>query len=469
MRIFILFLYIFSYFNLLFSWERYYGREDCERGFMIKKTRDNNFIICGGRDMNVQQTSYIYLIKTDYSGNIIWERFNGDIKNYGTAFDFTKDDGLIIAGYGYINGFQKAVLARTDMEGQRLWEKFIGGDSQSNYGKSAFETDDDGFVLFCQLNNVPNIIKTDSLGNILWQKTYNQDYFFENAIKVDDRSYIICGMSYNSSSEDDVMLMKVDAEGYVIWEETYTAELDQKGFCLFKTSDNKIMVVGSNNKNSSIDDYYILKTDESGNKIWDRTWGGNDIDVLTSIKEMQDATFAITGFTKSSGAGLNDMYIARIDSAGNTLWEATYGRSMQEKGLWLEISDSNEIFAVGYTTSYGNGANDIYLVKVEENGFKYDSRIPPKKEMHLTTYPNPASNYLQISFFLEKKSFIGLSIYDILGRKIAELENGIRKQGRNFVNWNFKRDFPSLKNGIYYCRLIINKDYSRTIPITIIK
>lgn len=119
---------------------------------------------------------------------------------------------------------------------------------------------------------------------------------------------------------------------------------------------------------AGLNDIYILKLDASATLQWSRTVGGTSIDEAYSIIQTADGGYAVAATTLSFGAGRNDMYILRLDSSGTLKWNRTIGGSMAERALSITLTGDGGFAVAGATDSYGAGSGDIYIVKLDSGG-----------------------------------------------------------------------------------------------------
>jgi hypothetical protein len=187
-----------------------YGTNDNdEEGHMVKETSDGGYIITGMSDCNyVTDWGKIWLIKTDLSGSMVWDKkFEGTgsktsrgLANFGNSVEQTHDSGFILAGVMNYEG----CLLKTDVNGNEIWRKtpFLNWISYFSY--SAKQTTDDGYIATGN-----GLIKTDSFGNELWNITIPTT--FTTGVQTSDGGYIIAGSSdgyYNG----DVWVIKFSPE-----------------------------------------------------------------------------------------------------------------------------------------------------------------------------------------------------------------------------------------------------------------
>jgi len=211
------------------------------------------------------------------------------------------------------------------------------------------------------------IIRTDGEGNEIWNKTYGgeeAEYTFD-IIPTED-GYIIAGQTFSfSRGLGDGWLIKIDENGNEIWNKTYGGKDDDDARCILKVDNGYIFAAGSRsfNRNGGV---WIVKVDENGNEIWNKTYGGKEHEIGYSIIETDDG-YLVGGITSSYGHGGYDIWVIKIDENGNEIWNKTYGGAGEEYGgILMKTTDGYII--LGETFSYGKGGEDIWAIKVDENG-----------------------------------------------------------------------------------------------------
>src|ERR1041385_846538 len=211
-----------------------------------------------------------------------------------------------------------------------------------------------------------------STAQIKFQRTYGGNGSDEGRCvkQTWDGGYIIAGSTSSfGAGATDVYLLKVDSLGNVQWQKVFGGNNIDRGYSLDITSDSGYVICGyTNSFGFGGYDAYLIRTNQNGDTLWTKTYGGTDWDFGYSVKQTSDGGFIIAGGTYSFGNGDEDVYVIKTNSTGDTLWTKAYGGiSKDEANEVIETSDS--IFlVVGIAIDSGNSNEDIYLLKILPGG-----------------------------------------------------------------------------------------------------
>ena len=368
-KIFLLFIFTFFIFNFVFPqnplvkmWDYRYGGTGGDNVLSIIQTTDNGYLlggvstsdISGDKTQNSRGSSDYWIVKLDSLGLMQWDKdFGGFDGEMLYAVQQTSDGGYILGGHS---------------------SSGIGGDKTQNvWGATDFW-----------------IVKIDSLGNKLWDKNYGGlgAETFTSLDQTDDGGYILGGWSDSDIGGDktqdtwgngyDYWIVRIDSVGNKLWDKDFGGTEFDILYSLQQTSDKGYILGGysesgiSGDKtqaNQGIEDYWIVKTDSMGNKLWDKDFGGSEYDDLFALQQTTDGGY-ILGGTSASGIsgdktentwGSTDFWIVKIDSLGTKQWDKDIG------GL-----NGEELFAIyqtpddGYILS-GDSYSQISGDKTESN------------------------------------------------------------------------------------------------------
>ncbi len=126
---------------------------------------------------------------------------------------------------------------------------------------------------------------------------------------------------------------------------------------------------------SSYVNAYLVRTDAAGNLVWSNAYGGAGWEYLFAVAETADGGFVAAGYTTSTGAGSMDMYLLRVDAQGNLLWERTFGGAGIDVAQGVAVDSQGDLVLAGYTHSSGAGENDVFIVKTDAEGNELWSQV----------------------------------------------------------------------------------------------
>jgi hypothetical protein len=204
---------------------------------------------------------------------------------------------------------------------------------------------------------------------MLWNQTYGGTggEGCVDMLQTGDGGYALTGSTNSFGAGGlELWLIKTDASGNMQWNKTYGGAGDDYGQCLAQSSDGGYVIGGvTSSYGAGSSDFWLLKTDGSGNMQWNQTYGGTGADGSTHFIETADGGYALVGYVASSS---RDAGLFKTDSAGNLQWNQTYGGTGTEVAYaLLQTSDGGYLLTIN-TNSFGAGGQDIWLVKTDALG-----------------------------------------------------------------------------------------------------
>lgn len=373
----LIFTLLFCFGNNAFAeicWDETFGGTDEDRGNSVAVCSDGGYIITGFTESYGAGLYDVWLIKTDAVGNMQWNKtFGGSGWNRGFSVAVCGDDGYIITGMTdpFEYGICDVWLIKTDELGNMQWDKTFGGINH-DAGYYVAICSDNGYVITgCTWSYGAGdsdvwLIKTDGLGNIQWNETFGGIYQDEghSVAQCSDGGYIITGWTepYGTSGSYDLWLIKTNASGNKVWDKIYGGEDDDFGYSVAQCRDSGYIITGSSRSYNNNEDIGLIKTDALGNKIWDKNFGGTDQDIGYSVAVCSDDGYIITGRTESYGAGWCDAWLIKTDSFGNKVWDKTFGGSHSDHCYSVAQCNDDGYIIVGDTNSFGAGNSDVWLI-----------------------------------------------------------------------------------------------------------
>ncbi len=207
-----------------------------------------------------------------------------------------------------------------------------------------------------------------------WNQTYGGSYSDagRSVEQTADGGYILIGSTRSYGAGNwDVWLIKTDINGHMEWNQTYGGPESDLGFCGEQTADGGYIITGyTRSYGAGNADVWLIKTDINGHAEWNQTYGGPESDMGRSGEQTTDGGYILTGYTSSYGAGLMDMWLIKTDENGHMEWNQTYGGPARDYGSYVEQTMDGGYLITGSTDSYGAGDWDwdVWLIKTDANG-----------------------------------------------------------------------------------------------------
>ena len=259
------------------------------------------------------------------------------------------------------------------------WAKTYGG-GENEFAKSVQQTSDGGYIVAGYSNTYGAgnfdgwVVKLDADGNIVWQKTYGglQSDLFYSVHQTSDGGYIIGGQTSSFvAGSTDIWILKLASDGAVEWQKTYGGAQNEYVADVRQTSDIGGYVVagttcsfGKGNCNA-----WILKLNQDGSIAWQKTYGGTGWEYAYSIRQTSDGGYIMAGETYSFSDDRGDAWIVKLDDAGTVEWEKRYGvLGTQDYVLSAQLTSDGGYIAAGMTKSFGASQGDAWVIKLNSDG-----------------------------------------------------------------------------------------------------
>jgi hypothetical protein len=459
-------------------WTRTYGGPSDEDGYSVCQTYDGGYIVAGHTSISNRFHWDVYLVRTDENGDTLWTKtYGGAGDEYGRSVQETNDKGFIITGTtnSYGAGIWDVYLIKTDSLGDTLWTKTYGG-MYSEFGLSVQQTSDKGYIISGKadpygmvIEDYVYLIKVDSLGDTLWTKMYGNsidDYGGWSVQQTIDGGYIIAGyVDLATSGFPDIYVLKTDSLGDSLWARTYGDSLSDEGYAVRQTGDGGYIIAGATMSYALHGyDYILIKTDSLGNVLWRKVYGGDIYDIGRSVQETADGGYIIVGYSDSFHGLLNyDAYVVKTDSLGDTLWTRVYGGFASEYIYSVQQTSDEGYVIAGFTFSFGAGLADVYLIRIAPDTFAVEENSKRHSESHfLEVFPNPGSELVNISFGkVQNAERMELKIYNSAGELVRQFDYPTSERS-GCVTWRGEDDTgKKLPSGVYFLKLNVissNKD-----------
>ena len=454
-------------------WTKTYGGHGDDIGYSIDLCDDGGYILTGFRHIEASQN--IWVVRTDRRGEMLWETtIDGYGFDEGRSIKQTTDGGYIVAGYygnGIFNG--DGVIAKFDSVGEFEWERVYYQHSMC-YMYSVIQGLDGSYIVTGNvsdnLSSSLNITaKIDGIGNWEWIQEYslgsNSLNYSYHIIESQSGGYIICGGSGTPSACTDGAIWELSSNGDSLWVSSDIGSIYNDYFWnVTELSDGSFICSGYTYYSA-----WLIKTSSIGSHIWGNSfyYSGNTFTYSHVVDENENIILA--GYT-DGGPPPRDALLIATDSFGEELWHLMLGGEGEEKFFDIVQTTDGNLLAIGYTTSFGSGGKDIWLVKFGEYSCGVEESVDKSESINVSDFnlhppsPNPFNAETMISFDLPFASPVELSVYDITGRRVAALADEELSAGNHVIPFNG----GNLVSGVYFVRMEAG-DFTQTRKCVLIK
>jgi len=430
-------------------WTKTFGGSDIDEGWSVQQTSDGGFIVAGFTKSFGAGDSDVWLIKVDRNGNEDWNNtFGGQNSDVGFSVMQTMDGGYIIAGhtYSYGAGGSDVWLIKVDEEGNEEWNRTFG-ESGNDGASEVQQTADGGYVIV----GGSWLYKTHVDGDLQWKQLIYDANF--SVVQTGDGGYIVTGYRYNELGNTDVRLLKTDEKGNEVWNRTFGGNRNDRGLSVKHTMDGGYIIAGTTESFSAGEsDVWLIKTDANGNEVWNRVFGGAGYDEGNSVQQTKDGGYIVAGRTSSFGAGIYDVWLIKVDAEGNEEWNRTIGENTSEDGYSVYQAADGGYIVTG-RIGYLSFDKDVFLVRISSDSsvisVESDKNEIPSEFSLSQNYPNPFNSSTTIQFSLPRLSYVTLNVYNTLGEEVAVLAGKNFAPGNHKVEWNAN----NFAGGVYFYRL----------------
>ena len=399
------------------QWQKSLGGGQFDYAESVQQTADEGYIIAGYSESNDGDVSGnhgdydFWVVKLDNNGNIQWQKsLGGSSVDFAKSIQQTADGGYIVAGYslsndGDVTGHHNHYdywIVKLDSSGNIQWQKSLGGNGEE-IATSARQTTDGGYIVVGYSRSIDGdvtgnhgdsdywAVKLDNVGNIQWQKSLggSKADFASSVLQTSDGGYIIAG--YSSSNDGDV--------------------------------------TGLHGNSGDYPDYWIVKLNSNGNIQWQKSLGGIFGEFANSIQQTTDGGYIIAGESWSidgdvgghhGSTSSSDYWIVKLNNTGNILWEKSLGGFSNDIANFIQQTTDGGYIVAGESVSnegdvsghHGSTAfNDMWIVKLSADGLATNEVQSTK----INIYPNPVKETLNFSEEVSK-----IKITDLSGKMVKQ-------------------------------------------------
>jgi protein involved in ribonucleotide reduction len=403
-------------------WSKLYGGSHSDIFNAVLPTADSGYLIVGGAessdgDLLQNRGGYDgWIVKVSQDGSIAWQKsYGGSGTDWFNTIADNGKGGYLLAGYSYSSdgditqshrGNGDVWLMEIDAMGNKRWQKTYGG-SGNESASSVVPTSDGGYIVQAsswsedgditkRVADMPNaydwwIFKIDASGNKVWDKNFGGTQLdIANSMIAVNGGYLITGATRSSdydavgnhSGDGDGLLIKIDENGNKLWSKILGGTAEDGLNTAVATPDGGFVFTGYSSstdgdvhENKGNMDVWIVKTDGSGNVLWEKTFGGPDADNANAVMPTASGGYLIAGYSRSSTGDLTanqgnyDIWVLALADQGNKVWQKSYGGAANDFPNYIQRGADGYYILAGLTDSNNgdcsgsHGSTEAWAVK----------------------------------------------------------------------------------------------------------
>lgn len=446
------------------EWQKAFGGSAGESASSILQTADGGYIMAGYSESNDgdlienKGEDDLWIVKTNSNGEIEWQKtYGGSANDNAKSIRQTADGGYIVGGTTFSNdgdvtgnhGNHDIWVVKLDAVGDLVWQLTLGGSNQDVL-EMIEQTTDNGYIIAGTSNSTNGnvtgnhggydywIVKLSESGNITWQKSYGGTGHDAVAAvqQTMDGGYIVAGASSSTDGnvtgnhgESDYWVIKLSPAGIIEWQKSLGGSISDSATHILQTSDGGYVVSGLSSShdgdvsgNHGDSDFWIVKLNETGTIIWQKSLGGSSEERPYHIQQTTDNGYVIAGYSESSNGdvtqnqGKADFWIVKLTDSGSIDWQKSLGGAEDDKAYSIQQTTDGGYIIAGYSESNngdvtGNhGGADFWIVKLDP-----DSLSTNEFNNEITVYPNPVTTVLNIA---ANEPISSVAVFNMFGQQV---------------------------------------------------
>ena len=351
-------------------WQTTYGGVASDTGYSIVSTKDGGFAVLGVTKSYGSGQYAAYLIRGDAEGKELWNKTYGSaLGEWAYSLSSTTDGGFLIGGTTTISAGFRAWMVKVTSDGTIEWNNTYGITSQ--VGFSSIQTSDGGYAItgYVSVSGRATdvyLLKTDPEGNQQWMVTYGglSDDWGKSLIQMKDGGFAITGWTNSFGAGTRGYLIRTDQNGIEQFNSTFGSSGSTVCYGATQLSDGGLAITGqTNSMGYGGNDILAIRTDPSGAVVWEKTYGGAGEDFGFAVFALDDG-FVFGGSSSSFNSTLSKLILFRTDLNGTLLNAGVYGLNVPVSGSVSARSADGGFLGVGNTNIYNSGSDDVYVLRL---------------------------------------------------------------------------------------------------------
>lgn len=311
-------------------------------------------------------------------GQDTWRRTYGALADdFSVAFRAVAQDRFIAVGNtgSFGQGSSDIYLLGVDGLGAKQWSATIGGAGLEQARDMRITSSGDPIIAgFKEVGAAGGydgmLVLANDEGQELWQRTYGgSDWDLFHQVRVmPDGGFLIAGQTYNGPDPGgNAWMLRTNASGDVLWERTIGGSGEHEARTVHPLDDGGYVMAGSFPTGEGHRDGFVARYDAAATLLWLESYGGDSLDLIHDILPMPDGGFSFVGTTRSQSP-FHEAWHVRLDADGAVLWSRNWGQINDQESREHRLLDNGDFITIGYTKTSGGGGKDMFLMRNAPDG-----------------------------------------------------------------------------------------------------
>lgn len=359
-------------------WDRTFGGNRPDKAYSVQETEDGGFIVAGTTESKGAGRYDAWLFKLRADGTLAWDKtFGGWGWDEARCIRKTSDRGFIVAGFNSSRpaGSWDAWVFKLASDGALVWEKIFGGERLDDRAYSVQQTTDGGYIVCGYTKNMGKggsdawVLRLAPDGALVWDRTFGGkgNDLARSILQTTDGGFILTGFTGSKGSGSrDAWILRLSGDGALVWDKTFGGRERDEAYSVEQTGDGGYIVVGYTSRGDRGPDAWVLKLTANGTLVWDKTFGGTKGDIAYSVVQTPDDGYMVAATTESKGAGRSDGWLLKLAADGALVWDKTFGGKDVDVAYSIQTTRDMGYVVVGWTFSGGFGSIDARILRLGE-------------------------------------------------------------------------------------------------------
>lgn len=419
------------------TWKRTYGGLAQEGAHSIRTLDDGGAVVCGSTGSFGTVGGDMYVLRIDINGQLLWSVvLGGSGVETGEDIVVLPDGGFLAIGStnSFGEGGYDGFVVRLSPLGEELWQRTYGTSQWDLLYAGAFT--EEGILLTGQTFGMGAgdgeawLVRIFADGEEGWSRSYDS---VGSGVSRSIRSLgmegcILGGTTDLGGTEADALLVRVAADGEMIWMTELGGSGEEFGYDVEHLASGGFVITGYTQSFSAVRQMFLAKSNEAGEEVWVRNVSSDGDDwEAHSVKELENGNFVVAGYTEEYGAGDKDVSMLFLSPQGDFISGPTYGGVGADQAWSVALTADNGYYLAGSSDSYGSGMEAVFVIRSDGdtlNGSVVDMFDPVGLQERATAaalsiYPVPSMSGSSVALPSERDVRGMISLYDMRGALVV--------------------------------------------------